>query len=127
MGGISREDRGPATQNGPQVHLLNQAPGSITAIMKTTATNTPGYCRAKLQDEKPMTRTIVRDDCYALRSSNPQYKGGDYEIDFERITTPEGLLGWVRLFCGKRFMDLASIEEFIDVIADHRGFKLPWH
>lgn len=45
----------------------------------------------------------------------------DYEIELERLNTPQKILGWVYHLCGKNWVTPSVIEEFIDFATTATG------
>lgn len=57
----------------------------------------------------------IEDDYLIINYSYP------YEIELDRIDTPEKVLGWVAHLCGKTWMDNDKIERFIDFCGSING------
>ena len=45
-----------------------------------------------------------------------------YEIELDRIQTPADLLGWTRHLCEKAWMDNVLLAEFVDRVAEIKGW-----
>ena len=69
-------------------------------------------------EQKDLPRVRLEDDMFWI---NGTYA---YPIEEDRITSERDLLAWVRHLSRKAWADRKLIGEFVDVVANAKGFKL---
>lgn len=75
------------------------------------------------REDRTCSKFVKRKSAYV---SLLIYNGAGYPIEYDRMNTPEKLLGWIHHLCGKGSVTTDHIEALIDVAKDI-GVNIDFH
>jgi hypothetical protein len=92
-------NRWPIIMNQEYIVVRDDPKPEPASDLKSSDTIEQWYNRRFIYNERNQTITL----CFLY----------PYEVDLDRIRTPEDLMGWLYHLCGKPWMDKGAIREFL--------------